>query len=416
MNVGPATRIAPAARMAALAAVAALLLCAGAARTLSGVSRLREGEAPRAVPVDGEPFPAEPVAIDARQQITFRTADKQRVLPAAGLVSWGNWVEAPHGPLVVLADGSLLAADVLGLTKEHLTAESALFGRVTLALERVAAVIFNPPADPLSRDQLIDRVAAAAGHSDRLILVNGDELTGGIESFQEGKFGIRSTVGPLKVETRRVAAVIFNPALTRRIPAQNKGLRVIVGLRDGSRLTAGGLVLDGKSLAITGADGLPWKTSAGELAALQPLGGQVVYLSDLKPAGYRHVPYLDLSWPYRTDRNVSGGLLRSGGRVCSKGLGMHSAARLSYALSEPYRRFQAELAVDDETGGRGSVTFRVFVDGKVQYSSPIVRGGSPPLPISIDLAGAKRLDLVVDYADRADELDHANWLNARLVR
>jgi hypothetical protein len=40
----------------------------------------------------------------------------------------------------------------------------------------------------------------------------------------------------------------------------------------------------------------------------------------------------------------------------------------------------------------------------------------PPVPVSVDLGGAKRLDLVVDFADRADELDRANWLNARLVK
>jgi hypothetical protein len=74
------------------------------------------------------------------------------------------------------------------------------------------------------------------------------------------------------------------------------------------------------------------------------------------------------------------------------------------------------LSIDDGTSGRGSVRFRVFVDGRPKYASPIVRGGTAPLPVSVDLAGAKRLDLVVDFADRADELDHANWLDARLVR
>jgi hypothetical protein len=94
---------------------------------------------------------------------------------------------------------------------------------------------------------------------------------------------------------------------------------------------------------------------------------------------------------------------------------MHSASRLSYALTKPYRRFQAELAIDDQAGG-GSVGFRVFVDGQVRHASPIVRGGQPPVPVSVDIADAKRIDLVVDFADRADELDHADWLNARLVR
>ena len=32
-----------------------------------------------------------------------------------------------------------------------------------------------------------------------------------------------------------------------------------------------------------------------------------------------------------------------------------------------------------------------------------------------DLAGAKRVDLVVDYGEAGDVLDQADWLEARLV-
>jgi NPCBM/NEW2 domain len=37
------------------------------------------------------------------------------------------------------------------------------------------------------------------------------------------------------------------------------------------------------------------------------------------------------------------------------------------------------------------------------------------VPISVDLAGAKRLELIVEYADHADVLDCADWLDARLA-
>ena len=39
-----------------------------------------------------------------------------------------------------------------------------------------------------------------------------------------------------------------------------------------------------------------------------------------------------------------------------------------------------------------------------------------PQAVSIDLSGAKRLDLVVDYGEAGDVLDHADWLGARLVK
>ena len=98
---------------------------------------------------------------------------------------------------------------------------------------------------------------------------------------------------------------------------------------------------------------------------------------------------------------------------------MHSASRLTYDLDRPYRRFDAELAVDDVAAGKGSVVFRVFVDEgdgrwRAAFTSGIVRGG-PPLPMSVDLQGAKRLSLLVEFADRGDERDDADWLDARLI-
>ena len=124
--------------------------------------------------------------------------------------------------------------------------------------------------------------------------------------------------------------------------------------------------------------------------------------------------------PFHKDRNVLGGQLRAGGRLFHKGLGMHSSARLTYRLDGPYRRFEAELAIDDAAGRQGSVIFRLFTtDGKTwqeAFTSPIVRGGTEPLPMSVDLQGTQAIALVVDFADRSDQQDHADWLSARLIK
>jgi endo-alpha-N-acetylgalactosaminidase len=58
----------------------------------------------------------------------------------------------------------------------------------------------------------------------------------------------------------------------------------------------------------------------------------------------------------------------------------------------------------------------VLVDGQEKFASPILRGGNPPLPVSVDVTDAKKIELIVDYADRADVLGHADWLNARLTK
>jgi hypothetical protein len=374
------------------------------------------GETPaaRAVPAEGDPFAAALAGVDGNWQITLDVGGKPRTMPAADLAWWGTCNEPAKGPVVVLARGGLLAADVTGADKDQLAAESDLLGTLKLPLDSLAGVVLRLPADRHGRDRLLDRVASAAGESDRLLLDNGDEVTGLIEAIDGGQVKLKAEVGPLTVEFRRIVAVIFNPAL-RQKPA-GAGFFAWVGLSDGSRVPAERLVVNAATAELTVIPGQTWTAASKELVLLQPIGGRATYLSDLKPAEYRHLPYLSLAWPYRRDRNVTGGLLRGDGRLYLKGLGVHSAARLTYLLEPGWKRFRAELGIDDSTEGRGSVDFRVFVDKKQVFISEPIRGGGRPVPLSIDLAGAKRLDLVVDYGEQGDVMDHADWLEARLVK
>ena len=367
------------------------------------------------MPVDGEPFRAELTAVDAKWQMTFGAGEGSRVMAASKLVRWGRCVELRDGPIVITADGGWLKADVLAADEVSLSVSSTLFGRLKLPLESIAGVVFDLPAGRQARDLLVDRVAAAKGSSDRLVLTNGDEIGGLIRAIDAEAVTLNPDVGPPKIAIERIAALIINPDL--RTPDAGGALRVHAGFSDGTRLIATQLALLGDALQITTAAGQICETPADKLVFLQPQGGAVTYLSDLTPAGRRQEPYLSLPWPtYRRDRNVTGGRLRCGGQLYFKGVGVHGYSQLTYLLDRPYRRFDAELGVDDCTGGRGSVQFRVYVDRKVQHSGEtILRGGDAPMRLSVDLSGAKRLDLIVDFADRADVQDHADWLDARLV-
>lgn len=389
---------------------------------------------PLAVPVAGEPFRAELTSVDAEWQVIFGAGAKRRVMPAADLVCWGQCAEQGRAGGIVLADGSLLMAEVVTADKERLNAKSELFGTLRLPLESLAGIVFHGPSGRSDGDKLWDRLVRATGESDRLLLDNGDELTGLVSSIANDTVTFDTSVGAVPVAVARIVAIIFNPALRspnlnpRPVAAPSvadaRSSRAWAGFRDGSRLLATQLVVEGQWAKLTAA-GQSFAASSASLVFLQPLGGRAVYLSDLKPAAYRQTPFLDLPWPYQPDRNVTGGLLRCGDRLYLKGLGVHSAARLEYEISPlplgegqgvRAKRFEAELGIDDSTAGQGSVQFRVVVDGQEKYASPILRGGNPPLPVSVDLSGGKKLELVVDYADRADVLDHADWLNTRITR
>jgi hypothetical protein len=395
-------------------------LCAALVLATPGIAA--HAAEPEVVPADQPPFRAELAAIDADWTLRF-AGKKPRELPATQLVTWGQFVE-PHGgryrpSWIVLADGGLIVADLVGLEKQKLIVDSATFGKLRLPVDLLAGVVVRAPSDPAAGDQRIHRLLAPAGETDRVVLENGDELTGTIAEVRDNRLTIGSSVGRVEISLDTVVAVAFNPALAR--PARLRGLRAWVGFGDGSRVLAGSAVTRDNRIEFKLAGELELSAPTADVVALQPLGGDVVYLSDLKAASYRHVPFLSIEWPYHTDRSVEGHQLRSGGRPVLKGLGMHSPARLTYNLDRPYRQFQAELAIDDEVGQNGSATFRVFVDegdGKWQsrYASTVIRGGEPARAIAVDLRGAKRISLIVDYAERGDEQDHADWLNARLVK
>ena len=256
---------------------------------------------------------------------------------------------------------------------------------------------------------------------------NGDELSGQLVGIADGSVKFETDVGPVDVKIDRATAIDLQPRAKTRRP-QGNHLQAWVGLSDGSRLLATQLLVDGDSAKLTVA-GQPLAASQEKLVFLQPLGGRAVYLSDLKPAEYHQTPFLDLPWPYqsRPERNRRLFALRRAAVSERSRRSQRRPAGLRYLPSPVGRgaggeggrcsqRFQAELGIDDSTGGRGSVQFRVLVDGQERFASPIIRGGTPPVPVSVDVAGAEKLELVVDYADRADVLDHADWLNARLTR
>ena len=201
----------------------------------------------------------------------------------------------------------------------------------------------------------------------------------------------------------------------------------LIGLHDGSLLSASSVRI-GSSLRVQLRCGLRLATlteidpvQERLVSFVRPANPAVRYVSDLKPAGFKHIPLLSYQWPWRADRNVLGGPISSVGQLHEKGVGMHSTSRLAFELPAGYDQFQAEVALDQSTGQQGSVVFRVFTNASgaewnSDYTSEIVRGGMKPVPVRVKLHGAKRLALVVGYADRGDQLDRANWIGARLVR
>jgi hypothetical protein len=392
------------------------------------------------VSVEGEPFAAWLLSVNAEGRIAFQPemngdapAAAARTMAFNELVRWGNPVSPAPQPMVLLADGPRLvaAADWSGGAAVRIEGDAIIvrsddWGDVRLPRSAVRGVVFAQRSSLADRQRLEDLVRAADSGQDQVLLANQDRLTGAIKELPGGSITIATAAGDAKLPISRVVAVIFGKPVkdaggSAEPRPQAHQAKIVVGMRDGSLLYASRVTADEHRVDLDLAGGTRLVGgSVDQIASLESLGGRFVYLSDLETADYRHVPYLVIQWPYKRDRNVLGDPLVVDGRRYLKGFGMHSAARLTYKLARQYKRFDAEVAIDDSAGKRGSEVFGVYVlrDGKWQpaYTSEVVRGGDSPQSVSVDLAGADAMTLVVDYADRGDELDHADWLDARLIR
>lgn len=411
--------------------------------------------------LDGKTRSARVLSVDADWQVEFEGEKNKRFqLGPKQMVLWGRQVEATS-PTAILVDGSIVAGDLLQLNKERLSigidfanfSQRSVWQPTDIPLTAIRGVIVHPAADLATRDQLRLWLQDARARTDRVRLVNGDELQGGVIGVQEPmapasdediddaetppmaeddeptrvlaiQAGAREATAPMSV----IRAIAFNPATAQRTLTPGADATIVrLAFRDGSSVNARRIEVGNTLVKVTTVGGVELTTSKTrfirQLDMLQHVRSpHFQYLSDLKPIGYRHIPFLTTAWSKPgVDANLRGGVLRADGGWSVKGLAMHSTSRLAFNLEKPYAYLDAELAIDQLADEAGSVTFRVYVDrgdGKFKsaFSSDLIRGGQPSQSVRVDIRDATRLALIVDFADRGDAGDHANWLSVRLIQ
>ena len=146
-----------------------------------------------------------------------------------------------------------------------------------------------------------------------------------------------------------------------------------------------------------------------------PLPHGSVYLSDLR-------------WTYATNgfgpveldktngeaAALDGQPIRLRGAAYKNGLGVHGPSLIRYRLDRRCSTFAADVGIDDDQGGQGSVQFEVWADGRRLYQSGVLTGTSPPRPMNVDVTDRRELRLFVGIGGDNDALDHAVWAGARL--
>lgn len=108
-----------------------------------------------------------------------------------------------------------------------------------------------------------------------------------------------------------------------------------------------------------------------------------------------------------------GGPLSVANVVYSKGLGTHAPSEASFALGGRCTRLSAQVGIDDEMKGKGSVRFEVWGDGVLLTQTAELTGVDAAQALDVDVTSVQSLRLVtVAGADSGS--DHADWADARL--
>jgi len=340
-------------------------------------------------------------------------------------VRWSNPSSVAPRPHVYFGNRSVVVAkkDWTGkvpitIDEQHVVLQNQTLGKVTLARQQVRLVLITSANEPTTTLNLLAESTANNNRDTDLVwLTEGDLLSGHVSSFDGVTLDLELAGETVSLAASRVAACSF---ANREAQQAASNAAYLVGLDDGTILESDRLSVNANGIELS-------QPVAGELKASSPKSlrfvqnqtRSITYLSDVQPLDYKQTPYFDQAWPLARDQSPLGRVPTVSGRRYAKCLAMHAAARAVYAVPAGARKFCAELAIDDSAQRRGSVVFRAYLatGGSLTkaYESPVVRGGDEPVSLSVDLADASALVLVVDYADRGDELDHALWLDARFV-
>ncbi len=167
-----------------------------------------------------------------------------------------------------------------------------------------------------------------------------------------------------------------------------------------------------------------WDTSrnlllpTSEILRMDVIGGKTVYLARLDPVQADEKTIMAPPQPFRRNSNVQGETMRIGGFAYYRGIGVHAFSSLTFDIQGKFKRFLADVGVDERMKGSGSVRFVVKGDGKVLYTSPVIRGKTTGGGVHIDVPveGIKKLTITADPTDDLDQSDIANWGAVRLVR
>jgi len=324
-----------------------------------------------------------------------------------------------------LTDGSRIVARALdpGGSKEEVVLRGLVgsWDLLKVPLASIAAIQFRElsPRQSAQWQALLEQVSEA----DRVVVAQGDNLDyypGVVEGVSSRGILFAIEGERLELGREKIVGVVLYRASGA---GGSRGIGRIVD-RFGCRWVASSLEMhQGK---------LRWKTPYGlvvdqppeDLIEIDFAAERVVYLGQLPAEVLEVTPGLSvgeldriLAEFYRpqVDRGFGGEPLKLGGTTYKHGVAMRSRTRVVYQLPAGAQRFQAWVGIDDRCRPGGQVKLSIRTEHGNLWEG-VISGSEPEQFLDLQLGGASRLEIFVDFAGSQILGGHINFCEARVIR
>jgi hypothetical protein len=343
----------------------------------------------------------DPVTLPAKDVIRISFAKERHT--KAGEIKDFRWT---------LAGGDRLIGPAISADPGAVVIQDTHVGLISVPLEALARIDVPQPGGAAFRESMTWFDRAPIQGDDLVLLTNGDLLRGFLAEVATDGLILETDAGPSIIPYRLVLSVRFaNPE-----SPESKSVQARLELAGGGQVTLSEFRMSDGAASGRTLFGPPVTLEAASIAALEVLGGRWEWLSELNPISTVHVPMLGLAWEHAANASVLGAPLRVAGQSFGRGLGVHSRSTVAYALKGEYREFVTLFGLDESAGALADVDVLVMVDGQAKFSRGAVRAGELFGPIRVDVSGANRLELIVEYGKNGDVQDRFNWIEPGLVR
>lgn len=330
----------------------------------------------------------------------------------------------PLGSQILFLNGDRLAGDAVELKGERLVFRPAVapIRELTVPLALLSGLWRSAPEGEEDTDHFFRSWWRQRRRHDTLLLRNSDTVEGYVAALGDRKEGgkflrLQADKKTVDVDLAQVSALGL--AAETDHPPRGRVCRGHLILADGSRLGYAALRAENDSFTGITLFGAEMRLPLADVIAVYPVQSAVTPLSDLQPADYRYTPYFgEGTLPFNRDASAAGNDLLLGGSTYDRGIGMRSQSRLTYRLDGGYRSFTALVGMDDHTGQKGSARVSILVDDKptALEGEPELTAANGPRRVRLNVSGAHRLTLVVDYGRRGNVQGHVDWADPLLIK